>query len=133
LAGGGLATFEASRMAQGRKNGLRFEISGTTGAIAFDLERLNELQVYRASDGSNSGFRTVLVTEPQHPYLGAWWPAGHIIGWEHAFTHQVRDLVTAIAAGESPRPTFADGLQVQRVLDAVQRSSSTGAGWTPID
>jgi predicted dehydrogenase len=132
LESGALATFEATRMATGRKNALRFEISGTTGAIAFDLEDMNSLQVYKASDGPTAGFRRVLVTEPAHPYVGAWWPPGHGLGYEHGFTHQVVDLVRAIDAGEQPRPSFADGLQVQRVLDAVERSAA-GAGFVSID
>jgi predicted dehydrogenase len=132
LSGGGLATFEASRMAPGRKNGLRFEISGSTGAIAFDLEDLNALQYYRFDDGDTAGFRRILVTEPQHPYIAAWWPPGHVIGWEHGFTHQVVDLVTAIDAGEQPRPSFEEGLYVQRVLDAVEASSAAQARWTPV-
>jgi predicted dehydrogenase len=132
LSGGGLATFEATRVAPGRKNALRFEVSGSAGALAFDLEDLNALQFFRFADGENAGFRRVLVTEPTHPYAGAWWPPGHMLGYEHAFSHQARDLVTAIDAGEQPRPSFDDGLQVQRVLDAVERSSADGARWTEI-
>jgi predicted dehydrogenase len=133
LSGGGLATFEASRMALGRKNGLRFEISGSVGALAFDLEDLNALHYYRADDGPTAGFRRILVTEPDHPYVAAWWPPGHLLGYEHGFAHQVVDLVAAIDAGEQPRPSFDDGLQVQRVLDAVERSSAAGAGWVDTD
>ena len=132
LSGGGLATFEATRMAPGRKNALRFEVSGSTGAVAFDLEDLNTLHVQRSGDGATAGFRRVLVTEPEHPYAGAWWPPGHLLGYEHAFSHQVRDLVTAIDAGEQPSPSFADGLHVQRVLDAVERSAADGARWTAL-
>jgi predicted dehydrogenase len=133
LSGGGLAAFEATRMAPGRKNALRFEISGTTGAVAFDLEDLNVLQVFRFDDGPTAGFRRVLVTEPDHPYAGAWWPPGHVLGYEHGFSHQVVDLVRAIDAREQPHPSFADGLQVQRVLDAVERSAAKDAVWTSID
>jgi predicted dehydrogenase len=132
LSGGGLATFEATRVAPGRKNALRFEVSGSAGALAFDLEDLNALQFFRFADGEDAGFRKVLVTEPTHPYAGAWWPPGHMLGYEHAFSHQVRDLVTAIDAGEQPRPSFDDGLQVQRVLDAVERSSADQARRTPV-
>jgi predicted dehydrogenase len=121
LSGGALATFEASRVATGRKNGLSIELYGTEGSLAFDLERLNELRV--------SGQR-VLVTEPDDPYLDAWWPPGHVLGWDATFVHQVRDLVTGIADGTDPAPTFADGLAVQRVLDAVARSASNEAVWT---
>ncbi|GLY81986.1 Gfo/Idh/MocA family protein [Actinoallomurus iriomotensis] len=132
LSGGALATFEATRMATGRKNALRFEISGTTGSLAFDLEDLNTLQHYRADDGPTAGFRRILVTEPEHPYVAAWWPPGHLLGYEHGFTHQVRDLVTAIDAGEQPRPSFDEGLQVQRVLEAVGHSAAADARWTPL-
>jgi predicted dehydrogenase len=132
LSGGGLATFEATRMAPGRKNALRFEISGTAGAVAFDLEDLNTLQYFRFDDGPTAGFRRVLVTEPDHPYAGAWWPPGHVLGYEHAFSHQVVDLVRALDAGEQPRPSFDEGLQIQRVLAAVERSAAAGAGWTSV-
>jgi predicted dehydrogenase len=121
LSGGALATFEASRVAAGRKNALRIELYGTDGSIAFDLERLNELEV--------SGQR-VLVTESSDPYLDAWWPPGHVLGWDATFVHQARDLVVSIAAGSDPAPSFADGLQVQRVLEAVARS---GGNWTLIE
>jgi predicted dehydrogenase len=121
LDAGAVATFEASRVATGRKNSLRIELYGTDGSLAFDLERLNELAV--------SGQR-VLVTEPSDPYLDAWWPPGHVLGWDATFVHQVRDLVTGIANGTDPAPTFADGRQVQRVLDAVARSARNEAVWT---
>ena len=132
LDGGALATFEATRMAAGRKNALRFEISGSEGALAFDLEDLNVLQYFRFDDGPAAGFRRILVTEPEHPYVAAWWPPGHVLGYEHAFSHQVHDLVTAIDTKEQPRPSFEDGLQVQRVLAAVETSAADGAGWTPV-
>lgn len=70
------------------------------------------------------------MTEAQHPYVGAWWPAGHMLGYEHGFVHQAKDLVEAIAAGTDPHPSFAEGLAVQRVLDAVERSSDAGSAWT---
>jgi predicted dehydrogenase len=125
LTGGILATFEATRMAAGRKNALRLEVSGSAGAVAFDLEDLNCLQYYRADDGPTAGFRRILVTEPGHPYVAAWWPPGHLLGYEHAFSHQVADLVTALSKSEQPQPSFEDGYQVQRVLDAVERSSGS--------
>ena len=120
LSGGAMASFEASRVATGRKNSLRIELYGTEGSLAFDLERLNELVVCD---------RPVLVTEPGDPYLDAWWPPGHVLGWDTTFVHQVRDLVTGIASDTDPAPTFADGLRVQRVLDAVARSDGN---WTAI-
>ena len=130
LSGGGLLTFEATRVAPGRKNGLRVELNGTKGSLVFDLEDLNVLNYYDAADGSEAGFRRILVTEPTHPYVGAWWPPGHMLGYEHGFSHQVVDLVTAIATDGEITPTFADGLSVQRVLDAVERSSADDARWT---
>jgi predicted dehydrogenase len=133
LGSGALATFEATRFAAGRKNQLRIELNGDRGSLAFDLERLNELQFFdRAGDSAEAGFRRILVTEPGHPYVSGWWPPGHVLGWEHTFTHQVRDLVTAIATGAELAPSFADGLQVQRVLDAVERSAASEAAWTPV-
>ena len=133
LASGALASFEVTRYATGRKNGLRLELNGSAGSLAFDLERLNELEFFDASDdGAASGFRRILVTEGSHPYLSGWWPPGHTLGWEHTFTHQARDLLTAIAAGDQPSPSFADGLAVQRVLDAVARSAASGNSWESV-
>ncbi|MCP2636373.1 Gfo/Idh/MocA family oxidoreductase [Microbacterium sp. HD4P20] len=133
LESGALASFEATRFRTGRKNALRIEISGSTGAIAFDLERMNELEFYDATQPElELGFRRILVTEHDHPYLAPWWPTGHMLGYEHGFSHQVRDFVTAIDEGSAPRPSFADGLHVQRVLDGVERSSAAGSVWTPI-
>ena len=133
LDSGALASFEATRFATGRKNQLRIELNGDGGSLAFDLERLNELQFYdRSDDPSEEGFRRILVTEPGHPYLSGWWPPGHVLGWEHTFTHEVRDLVIAIATGTDPAPSFRDGLQVQRVLAAVEQSAANGSGWTPV-
>ncbi|NLP82925.1 Gfo/Idh/MocA family oxidoreductase [Microbacterium sp. CFH 90308] len=133
LDSGALASFEATRFRTGRKNALRIEIAGSTGAIAFDLERMNELEFYDATQpGLELGFRRILVTEHDHPYLAPWWPTGHMLGYEHGFSHQVRDFVTAIDEGSAPRPSFADGLHVQRVLDSVERSSAAGSVWTPI-
>ncbi len=134
LESGALASFEATRFRTGRKNALRIEVSGSLGALSFDLERLNELEFYDATQpGTEQGFRRILVTEHDHPYLSPWWPTGHMLGYEHGFSHQVRDLVVAIADGTQPRPSFADGLHVQRVLDAVERSSRAGSAWTPVD
>ena len=133
MSGGAVATFEASRMAPGRRNGLRLEVNGAKGSLVFELERLNELQVYFTDDDPGvQGFRTVVVTEPEHPYLSAWWPAGHIIGWEHTFTHEAYDFLTAITSGTDPSPSFAEGLQVQLVLQAVEQSSEGGSTWVQV-
>ncbi|MFI1358549.1 Gfo/Idh/MocA family protein [Streptomyces sp. NPDC020898] len=130
---GALASFEATRYATGRKNSLRIELNGERGSLAFDLERLNELAYHDGTEpGTHAGFRRILVTEPDHPYLDAWWPPGHGLGYEHSFVHQARDLVHAIAEGSRPSPSFADGLQVQRVLAAVEESAEKNSVYTPI-
>ncbi len=132
FAGGAMGVFEATRFANGRKNAIRIEINGSAGSISFDFEDMNLLHFFDGTeDVGTAGFRRILVTEAQHPYVGAWWPAGHIIGYEHAFTHQVVDLVDDLAAGNDPTPSFADGLRVQRVLAAVEKSSDTNA-WQEI-
>ncbi|MGP0222455.1 Gfo/Idh/MocA family protein [Paenarthrobacter sp. NCHU4564] len=133
LASGALASFEATRFATGRKNALTIEVSGDKGALAFDLEDLNSIQFYdRTAPADLQGFRKILVTEPVHPYVSAWWPAGHMLGYEHGFSHQVKDLVEGIVRNTDPHPTFADGLRVQRVLDAVERSSENDSVWTRV-
>ena len=108
-------------MATGRKNSLTIEVYGSAGALAFDLERLNELSV--CTDPA-AGFTRMLVTEAEQPYVGAWWPPGHILGWDHTFTSQAADFLTAIASGDEPSPSFADGLAVQRVLAAIEESGA---------
>ncbi|MDT0165692.1 Gfo/Idh/MocA family oxidoreductase [Actinotalea sp. AC32] len=134
LSGGGLATFEATRFAWGRKNAIRLEVNGSRGSLAFDFEDMNVLHHYDATEDPRlAGFRRILVTEPDHPYVGAWWPAGHGLGYEHGFVHQAVDLVRAIAAGTQPEPSFADGLQVQRVLAAVERSAADRSTWTTVE
>ncbi|WP_435832476.1 Gfo/Idh/MocA family protein [Micromonospora parva] len=133
LDGGALATYEASRFATGRKNGLRVEINGSLGSVVFDLERLNELEFYDATrPAAEQGFSRILVTEGEHPYMSAWWPPGHIIGYEHSFTHEMRDFIEAVATGVDPTPSFADALQVQLVLDAVARSAELGSSWAEV-
>ncbi|GAA3311140.1 Gfo/Idh/MocA family protein [Arthrobacter ramosus] len=130
---GALASFEASRFATGRKNALAIEVSGDKGALAFDLEDLNNIHFYdRTALADRQGFRKILVTESEHPYVSAWWPAGHMLGYEHGFSHQVKDLIEGIAEGTDPHSTFADGLRVQRVLDAVERSSENDSAWTRV-
>ncbi|MFE5673229.1 Gfo/Idh/MocA family protein [Agromyces sp. NPDC056523] len=130
---GVLGSFEATRFATGRKNALSIEVSGDKGALAFDLEDLNTLSFYdRTKPNQTQGFTRILVTEPDHPYIGGWWPAGHMLGYEHGFSHQVKDLVEAITEGHDPHPTFAEGLQVQRVLAAVEHSSENESAWVPV-
>jgi predicted dehydrogenase len=132
-AGGALAVFEATRFATGRKNAMRIELNGSEGSLAFDFERMNELQVYDGTaPAADAGFRRILATEPDHPYAGAWWPPGHGLGYEHTFVHEIADFVRDVCAGEPPSPSFADGLYVQRVMDAVERSSSASSTWTEV-
>jgi predicted dehydrogenase len=130
--GGAVGTIEASRFATGRKNAFRWEINGTKGSIAFDLERLNELQVHFASSSpgpSAQGFRTVLVSEADHPFWEHWWPHGHIIGWEHSFVHELHHLLTAIRDDTDVAPhgaTLEDGYRATEVCDAMLRSAEQG-------
>lgn len=124
---GAVGTFEVTRFANGRANYNSFEINGSKGSIQFNLERMNELNVlFSGDDPDVRGFRNVLVTDgAAHPYVGAWWPAGHIIGWEHTFTHGVMDLLSGIAVGKAPHATFDDGVRCQAVLDAVEQSAGS--------
>ncbi|WP_426007283.1 Gfo/Idh/MocA family protein [Paenarthrobacter sp. NyZ202] len=134
LAGSITASVEASRVATGQKNSLRIEIYGSAGSLTFDLENLNELGFLDAtSPVREQGFRRILVNEPEHPYLEAWWPQGHIIGWEHTFTHQIRDFLAAIRDQVPPVPSFADGLQIQRVLSAIEESANNKSTRTVVD
>ncbi|MBO0909247.1 Gfo/Idh/MocA family protein [Arthrobacter sunyaminii] len=129
--GGAVGSFEATRMSTGRKNALRIEVAGSRGTISFDLEKMNSLGFYDATaPATRQGFTDIMVTEPEHPYISAWWPAGHMLGYEHGFSHQVKDFVEAISEGRQPEPSFADGLQVQRVLGGVERSASHESIWT---
>lgn len=133
FSGGAMATFEATRYATGRKNAIRIELNGTEGSLAFDFEDMNTLWFYDASaPDETQGFTRILVTEPTHPYLGAWWPPGHVLGYEHGFSHQAADLLTSIAEGTDPEPSFADGLRVQRVVAAVQASAEAGSAWVDV-
>jgi predicted dehydrogenase len=130
--GGAVGTIEATRFAVGRKNGLAFEVNGSRGSIAFDLERLNELSVHLSGSRPGEraqGFRQVLVTEPDHPYMDMWWPPGHVIGWEHTFSHELLHLLSAIASDGPIGPhgaTFEDGYRAAEVCDGLLRASETG-------
>lgn len=131
--GGAIGTFEATRFALGRKNAFRIELNGTKGSLAFDFEDNNVLQLFEAGQpATEQGFRRILVTEADHPYLSAWWPPGHGLGYEHAFTHQVVDLVNAIATGQQLEPSFTDALAVQRVLDGITDSAEHDSIWTHV-
>ncbi len=126
FAGGAVGTFEATRMAAGRKNHNKFEINGSKGSIVFSMERMNELEYYNTEDPAETrGFRVIQTTDGCHPYTGNYWPAGHIIGYEHTFINLLKDMLVAFADGKPFHPGFDDGLACQRVLDAVKRSSDT--------
>jgi len=122
---GAVGTIEATRFANGRKNAFTWEINGTRGSLAFDLERLNELE----HSAGNKGFRTVLVTEADHPFWEHWWPHGHVIGWEHTFVHELHHLLTAIRDNGDVAPhgaTLEDGYRAAEVCDAMLRSAEGG-------
>jgi len=124
---GALASLEATRFAPGRKNSITLEINGSTGSLFFDLEEMNRLKFFSRRDPHDrQGFRDILVTESTHPYISNWWPPGHVIGYEHTFVHTIADFVRAVLEGKSAHPTFADGLQTQRMLSAVSRSAKMG-------
>ncbi len=131
---GALGSFEASRFANGRKNYNYFEIYGSKGSLVFNLERMNELQYLDLSDKADEqGFRTILVTNSTHPYVAAWWPPGHIIGYEHEFSHAIVDFLTAIEKGTKIAPSFYDGMKAMQVLEAAIKSSETGKKVTVSD
>jgi predicted dehydrogenase len=121
---GALLSLEATRFAPGRKNSITLEINGSKGSLYFDLEEMNRLKVFSMRDPKNrQGFRDIIVTEPSHPYMKNWWPPGHIIGYEHTFTHTIADFVKAVVSDKPAQPDFSDGLSTQRVLDAVAQSA----------
>jgi predicted dehydrogenase len=126
---GAVGTIEATRLALGRRNALQWEVNGAKASLAFDLERLNELQVFRADGDRARGFKTVLVSEADHPFWQHWWPPGHIIGWEHTFVHELHHFLTAIAEDGEVAPsgaTFEDGYRSAEVCDAIARSGKNG-------
>jgi len=127
---GAIGSFEASRFCAGRKNYQRIEIHGTEGSIVFNLERLNELEVYSKKDPEDRmGFRNILVTETVHPFIEHWWPHGHIIGWEHTFVHEIHHFIDCIINDKPIEPmgaTFYDGLKCQEILTAIEESSQKG-------
>ncbi|GIP17201.1 oxidoreductase [Paenibacillus montaniterrae] len=120
---GALGSIEATRFAGGHRCTNGFEINGSKGSVRFDFERMNELEVYFSDDAADvQGFRRVLATDPAHAYMDAWWPAGHTIGYEHTFTHEMVELMDAITNDRQPVPNFVDGVKCQEVLEAVERS-----------
>jgi predicted dehydrogenase len=130
--GGAVGIIEASRFCPGRKNSLTFEINGSKGSLAFDMERLNELQAHFTGSQPGraaQGFRNVLVSESDHPFWQHWWPQGHMIGWEHTFVHELHHFLTAIREDSDVAPhgaTFEDGYKAAEICDAMLRSAEAG-------
>ena len=119
----------STRFALGRRNAFQWEINGSKGSLAFDMERLNELQVFRADGDRARGFKTVLVSETNHPFWQHWWPPGHIIGWEHTFVHEMRHFLACVVEGRSVTPEgadFMDGYRASVIADAILESSRSG-------
>jgi predicted dehydrogenase len=133
FANGARGTMEATRMATGQLSASRFEVYGSQGGLSFDFMRLNELRFFDLSDARpKQGWRTIHVTQPMHPYMGAWWPAGHSLGYEHTFTHLLADFFRAYARGEPAAPDFRDAARTQAVLEAIERSAASGE-WASIE
>jgi len=133
FANGAIGTFEATRMAPGRKNYNRIEINGSKGTLVWCFEHLNYLDFYSTDDpGAKQGFRRIMATEGDHPYVAAWWPPGHMLGYEHGFAHAVHDLTQAIASDQPCVPDFRDGAQCVAVLEAVSHSAES-RGWTDVE
>ncbi|WP_418282089.1 Gfo/Idh/MocA family protein [Halorubrum sp. DTA98] len=126
---GAMGSFEASRFAAGHKNDHTIEVHGSKGSLTFSLERLNELEVLRED---SRGYETVLVTDESDPYIDHWWPPGHVIGWEHTFVHENYEFLSAVAEGDEFSPSFAEGYEVQRVLDAIERADERGE-WVDVE
>jgi len=129
---GSVGTFEATRFGIGIKNGNAFQIHGANGMLRFNLERLNHLEFVDATQPSTEqGPRDLLVTDLKHPIFGNFWRPGHIIGYEHTFIAAVAEFLFAVSKDEHFRPDFADGVEVQRVLEALQRSAKSRE-WTVV-
>ncbi|MFD0714338.1 Gfo/Idh/MocA family protein [Paenibacillus sp. GCM10027626] len=124
FASGALGVFEATRFGKGNRNGNTLEINGSKGSLRWDMENMNNLHLYLDEDERGmQGFRTINCTEPEHPFAGAYWPPGHIIGYEHTFINLISDLMQGIAGGYSPSPNFDDGIRNQLVLTAIEQSA----------
>lgn len=133
LENGAIGTFEATRFAAGRKNAMSIEINGSKGSLHFNFEDMNELLFHdHTAPSSEAGFRKILTTDGAQPYIAAWWPPGHIIGYEHTFTHEIYDFLMAISTNTQPSPSFSDGLYVQQVLDAVEASAGNRSQLTEV-
>jgi predicted dehydrogenase len=130
FSGGATASFEATRLATGHHNGNVIELNGERGSLRFELEDMNVLWFFDGDDAAReSGWRRVLATSPEHhPYIAAWWPDGHIIGYEHTFTNQVADVLRVLNGEEPLQPLadFADAYETQRVLEAALVAAREG-------
>jgi len=123
---GSAGVFESSRFCGGRRNFNTWQIYGSKGSLAWDFERMNELELFdRTEPSPQQGYKTILATDADHPYFGAWWPPGHIIGYEHTFVHAIWDFLSCLEEDRMPEPSFKDGVRVQAVLDAVERSAKS--------
>lgn len=130
---GALGSFEATRFAAGHKNDMFFEINGSKGSIRFSVERMNELEYYSVEDEEGlQGFRLIQVTEDIHPYADAWWPVGHVIGYEHTFVHEMYEFIEAIAKDKPTNPDFNDGVKCSQILEAVDVSIENRQ-WIEVD
>lgn len=133
LDNGAIGTFEATRFAAGRKNAMSIEVNGSKGSLYFNFEDMNQLLFHdHTQESEEAGFKKILATDGNHPYMAAWWPPGHIIGYEHTFTHEMYDFVVAIDKNFDPSPSFAEGLYVQQVLDAVEVSAQNRSQLTEV-
>jgi predicted dehydrogenase len=133
FANGAVGTFEATRLAPGRKNFNRIEINGSKGSLAWCFEDLNYLDYYSTEDpGDARGFRRIIATEGSHPYAGAWWPPGHMLGYDHAFVNAVHDMLQAIATDKPASPCFLAGARCVAVLEAVDQSDASGK-WEKVE
>src|SRR5262249_3168897 len=132
FANASLGSFEASRFGTGRRNGLGFEIYGSKGGMAFDLDEMNRLRFFDATEpAALQAARSVLVTGPEHPYAANFWKPGHLIGYEHTFIATLGDFLSALAKQEPFHPNFHDGLEVQKMIAAVESSAASGR-WTEV-
>lgn len=130
---GAMGTFEVSRFSAGNRAGNRIEINGDKGSISWDMENMNNLEVYFTEDEPGlQGFRTINCTESEHPFAGSYWPAAHILGYEHTFVNIIKTFLEGVSNGESPKPNFEDGVINQAVVEAVEQSCETKS-WTNVD
>jgi predicted dehydrogenase len=133
FANGGLGTFEASRFGVGRRNGNGFEVYGSKGSLTFDLEEMNRLRFYDATDPANvQAYRNILVTGPDHPYSMNFWKPGHLVGYEHTFIATLGDFLQSLAKNQPFHPNFDDALQTQMVLEVVEQSAASKR-WLKLD